>query len=384
MTVPLRGRLLRRFVSTGFACTVYTATLHAGPRDQAKRMYDRLTGVPPTEAVLNQMENLIKQNKPEDAARIAIESSYFYNVGLKNWVNTWTNVEQNPDVPLNDFSATVIGTIRDDGAFDRILYDDTIYVGTGVANLPAYSPLNNTHYQTLDTQRADLKTVLQKQTQSTVTGIAETAGIITTRAFGEAYFNMGTNRRALRFLFMNFMCNDFEQLSDTTRPDYRVRQDVERNPGGDSTVYRNKCAGCHAGMDGMAGAFAYYEFKDGRTVYQPGVVQAKYFINSNNFPEGYVTTDDSWINQWAEGPNSKLGWSGNTTGNGARELGQMLAASEAFPKCMAERVFTKVCLRKPAEGADKDAVNALAGNFKEAGFSMKKLFAQTAVTCMGE
>ena len=43
-------------------------TAAAGPREQAKRMHDRLTGVPPTAAVLDQMEALIGAGNQSGAA----------------------------------------------------------------------------------------------------------------------------------------------------------------------------------------------------------------------------------------------------------------------------------------------------------------------------
>src|SRR5690606_15583555 len=79
----------------------------ATARDQAKKMFDRLTGVPPTAEVLNQMEDLIEQGRGEEAARIAIESSYFYNLGLRNWISAWTNIDKNAMVDLNDYTTTV-------------------------------------------------------------------------------------------------------------------------------------------------------------------------------------------------------------------------------------------------------------------------------------
>ncbi len=38
------------------ALVACAAAAHAGPREQAKRMHDRIAGVPPSAAVLNQME----------------------------------------------------------------------------------------------------------------------------------------------------------------------------------------------------------------------------------------------------------------------------------------------------------------------------------------
>ena len=94
-------------------------------RRQAKGIHDRLTGVPPSEAVLDRME--VELNAPSDpiaAAMIAIDdptnpaSKYFYNVTLKNFASPWTNRDQDVFVPLNDYSATVIGMMRDDVPFD--------------------------------------------------------------------------------------------------------------------------------------------------------------------------------------------------------------------------------------------------------------------------
>ena len=44
------------------------ATAYAGPREQAKRIHDRLAGVPPTDAVLQTMENQITGGDPVAAA----------------------------------------------------------------------------------------------------------------------------------------------------------------------------------------------------------------------------------------------------------------------------------------------------------------------------
>ena len=69
------------------------ATLaQAGPREQARRMHDRLTGVPPTEPVLSQMASLIGNGDPIAAAELAMDNDAFYNVTLKNFATPWTNV----------------------------------------------------------------------------------------------------------------------------------------------------------------------------------------------------------------------------------------------------------------------------------------------------
>ena len=55
---------------------------------------------------------------------------------------------------------------------------------------------------------------------------------------------------------------DMEQVHDTSITPDRIRQDVSRSPGGDSRVFLNSCIGCHAGMDPLAQAFAYYNYDE--------------------------------------------------------------------------------------------------------------------------
>ena len=54
----------------------------------------------------------------------------FYNVTLKNFVAPWTNRDGDVFVPLNDYTATVIGMVRDDADFRNILFGDVLYVGS--------------------------------------------------------------------------------------------------------------------------------------------------------------------------------------------------------------------------------------------------------------
>ena len=41
--------------------------------------------------------------------------------------------------------------------------------------------------------------------------------------------------------------------------------------------------------------------------FTPGVVSGKHLINPDNFEQGYIIDDDSWVNYWRNGPNSILG-----------------------------------------------------------------------------
>jgi hypothetical protein len=383
------------------------AMVSAGPLEQAKRMHDRLAGVPGSTQVIQQMANLIEAGDAEAAAQIAMQSPSFYNVTIKNWVTPWTNEEFDVFAPLNDYTATVIGMIRDEVDFRQVLTGDILYIANSSAGVPAYSTNNNAHYETLENQGADLSSVLVATTQSSVTGIpAEaTAGVMTTRSAAKSFFKDGTNRAMFRFTLMNHMCADLEAFKDTSRPPDRVRQDVTRSPGGDSRIFTNSCSGCHSGMDPLAQAFAYYNYdynveadpegENGRLVYNaegqvdPEThlrVQAKYWINSNNFPYGYVTPNDQWDNYWREGQNQTIGWSADLpgTGSGAKSMGEELANSQTFAQCQVKKVFQNVCLRAPQDADDRAVITQIQTDFMGNNYNIKNVFAATADYCKGE
>ena len=333
-------------------------------------------------------------NTADSAAKYAMENKNFYNVTLKNFVTPWTNEEQDKYAPLNDYTATVIGMIRDDKPFNTLLSANILYTANGTVS-PIAAPDSNQHYINLENGGYDLsdKNILKETTQTAAYGLVDsaTAGIVTTRAAARAFFVDGTNRAMFRFTMMNHLCNDLQQLKDITRVADRIRQDVSRSPGGDSRIFLNNCIGCHAGMDGLAGAYANYQWSytndnpdNGSLSYTPGSVQAKYLINSNNFKTGYITTDDSWVNYWRAGPNYLLGWGpGTGKGNGAKSMGQELENSEAFAQCQVKKVFKAVCLRVPVDQADRTQISTMVNTFKTDGYKMKQVFADTAVYCKG-
>ena len=380
---------------TGAVCLLMSlaaATAVAGPREQAKRMHDRLAGVPPTESVLANMAADIAAGNALAAAETAMQNRAFYDVTLKNFATPWTIRYQTVFAPLNDYSATVIGMVRDDVPFNTALSADLVYV-SNAAGLPAYSAVNNDHYAQAESRGVDLKATLVSSQQSALLGIPAnaTAGLMTTRASSEAFFINGTNRAMFRFTLMNHLCRDLEQLQDPQLPPDRIRQDVSRSPGGDSRVYMNNCIGCHTGLEPMTQAFAYYDFDETqqRLVYTAGVPNAKYFVNADNFKPGYITPDDHWDNYWRKGHNRLLGWGWGTTattgaGTGAKTLGEELANSEAFASCQVQKVFKAVCFRVPQDSADRAKVASIAQVFRGNGYRMKTVFAETAAYCMGQ
>jgi hypothetical protein len=256
------------------------------------------------------------------------------------------------------------------------------------SGLPAVSNNNNNHYATAEANGVDLAHTLTATTQSGAYGLptAATAGVITTYGGASAFFINGTNRAMFRFTMINHMCNDMQTLMDTTRPTDRIRQDVSRSPGGDSRIFLNNCVACHSGMDPMAQAFAYYNFDttQNQLVYTPGQTQAKYHINTTNFPQGFVTPDDSWSNRWRTGPNSVFGWSSSLpgSGNGAKSWGQEIASSKQFAACKVQQVFQAVCFRAPSTAADQAAAGGITSQF-QTDHNLKSVFQQVAASCAG-
>jgi len=372
------------------ASMLLAGTAWAGPREQAKRIHDRIAGVPPDAAVLTAMEADIAAGRAVDAAYRAMEHPAFYSVTLKNLATPWTNRDRTVFAPLNDYTATFIGMVRDDVPMNELLSADVLYVGRASLGLPAASPASNDHFVEMERRHVDLQAGLERRAQSGVYGLPPeaTAGVTTTRAAAQAFFVAGTNRAMFRFTLLNHLCRDLEEIGDTSRPVDRIRQDVSRSPGGDSRLFLNNCVGCHAGMDPMAQAYAYYDYDEaqGRLVYSAGTVRPKYASNADTFRPGFVTRDDRWTNYWRQGQNALLGWDAALPGGGAgaKSLGAELAKSDSFASCQVEKVFRTVCLRPPLDAADRAQVDTMASAFRAGGYRLKRVFAESAAYCMGQ
>ena len=430
-------------------------------RATAVLMHGRITGIPPSAETLEAMTKLLLAGKAKDAALLATESAAFYNIKLRSMFSAWSNVSGNTNTVLNDMVATLIGIVRDDIPFKEALYGDYLYTahddlirttrpsldkdGQPITydsaynwckgeELPPYSASSNEHYYCLQKYGHDLKDSLQQKRQSEVSrghwfkivddtrkydqygvtyegrviwqvvpeGALERkgiAGILSTREFAKSYYSAGTNRRATAFVLKHFLCHDMETLHDITVPEQFIRPDVSREPGGDHSLFKQRCAGCHAGMDALSGWNVYYDFgedsvkfrNNGRylgkqLIYRQGAVQAKITKNVIDSDVGFdyrqaENANDTFRNLWTTGQNAVLGWRGNTTGKGARAWGMMIATSKAFSACMATHVYENVCFSKPESDQEISARDALAQNFEAEQYNMRKLFANTAVAC---
>ncbi len=114
-------------------------------------------------------------------------------------------------------------------------------------------------------------------------------------------------------------------------------------------------------------------------------MQPKFVNAAGTFRFGYETNDDSWINYWRTGPNAFVGWNGpgSGAGTGAKSLGMELSQTRQFAECQVKTVFEKVCYRTPNGQADLQAVENIATSFETNNRSMKRVFAETALYCMG-
>ncbi len=380
--------------------------VHADSADQAKRMYDRIAGVPPDADTLASMVSAIDAGDARAAAALALDAPEFYDITLKNMATPWTNRERTVFAPLNDYSATFIGLVRDGADIRTLLTTSVLYAATDTPGLPPYSNTSNAHYEALAASSASLKDALRAVDQTTLTGLPADAvsGVLTSRAAAQAFFIAGTNRAMFRYTLLNHLCVDLEQIKDTSRPPDRIRQDVSRSPGGDARLFLNNCVGCHSGMDPMAQAFAYYEFDHaaddpegasgqlswngpGQIDAETGTrVQAKYHINATSFPPGFVTPDDSWANYWREGQNVTLGWDPALPGNGsgARTMAMELSHSDAYASCQVTKVFQAVCLRPPVDAADRAQIDAMTTALAADNYDLRTSFVDAAVYCRGE
>lgn len=379
---------------------LFSQMLIAGPREDAKFLVDRILGTQLPEQEFESIVSLIQTSGVKAAAAQLTNHKDFYNIQLKNHFATRTNEESSRLVDLNDYTATLIGMVRDDVPYNQVLSGDILYVGSPSTGAPAYSHTDNNHYKDLEEKKIDLSNpsnlirVKQSEIPNSRVPASATAGIITTRQAARAFFSAGTNRAMFRFLMMNYMCRDMEALHDASIPGDRVRQDISR-----SVNYTSECLGCHAGMDGLSGAFAHYDYDldEERITYDASKAQDKFLINGNVFPKGYKTSDDSWVNYWRVGTNSGLGWSQQTIpgvqtnpkfqytyGNGAKSMGAEIANSRAFSACAVKQVFEVVCNKKEKNltSQDKVKVEEIASTFEASNYNYKEIWAESAAYCL--
>ena len=109
-------------------------------------------------------------------------------------------------------------------------------------------------------------------------------------------------------------------------------------------------------------------------------ISSKLNQNTDVFPNGYQTIDDSWKNFARSPANQKtFGWRGSVSdGAGVGQFATAVSDTRAFSLCMVKRVFSEVCRRDPAD-FEKASIESLANNFEQSSYNLKLLFETVAV-----
>lgn len=366
---------------------------------QAKRIFRRVTGVPllSTDPRLEQMTSLIRAGRLREAAAIATEDSHFYQITVKNLAAELGSRNSTPFIPLDDFQATFIGTVKDELDARGLLTGNYLYKSAqtqGVTALP--SRRDNLHYEQIDQNHLEYKSTLIKQ-EPQWTGaqaMRNHAGLMTTRGWSWNY-DAGTNRRAVVNSFDRFLCKPISLWKVPYLDESSIARDVERYPGrnpkdplsqGNPKVFQNECRTCHGSQDPMRDAFSSLDFLSGALVeLPPGRPAPKYARGSTTYPQGHVTYNDAWVNPIAPFK-PELGFKPEmTSGQGVNAYGEMIANATAFNSCMVKHIFSSVCQRAP-RARDHQMIKKLALGFEKDGYSLKKLFQETASTpaCLEE
>lgn len=397
-------------------------------KDDAKWLLERLTGVKwaSDSPVLQQAIGLVAAGNRSGAAALAVNQSQFLNVTVKNFGLLMSTREETIRIPLNDFAASIIGITRDGTDARELLYGNFYYVGdpAKLAGQNIDNPLadnnilgqdvlaTNNHYEALDNKKINIGDVLlrvnnqrivtnrqdvdgQDLDNYTLANNPDPAGVLTSRTWIGAHAVAGTNRRPVEFTFRQFMCIPIEQWADASSSDVRIGRDIDRFPGGDHTKFQTSCKSCHTVMDGFRGAWAKWDFDpdNGMAVHTAvrnrnangqGILNK---MNQNNqvYPGGYVTIDDSWVNNAIRGVNnSTFGWRGldrvslANSGNGVNSFGRLVANSQRFSTCMAKRVFKSVC-RKDLPDAEISVYAVMGTQFESMNYNLKNLFQLAAL-----
>ncbi len=398
-------------------------------RLKAQDIFQRLTGVktPIYDPILTQMVQKLDANDPIAAAAIATADFRFINITSRDFASKMSNRAETINVALNDFTATIMGVIRDDLSAQKLLTDNITYMADpNKAAVPSTMVTDvlrsNNHYDSLDTQRVDLSQVLTRFDKngdplkqkvfngSSAVDMPTPAGILSSRGWLSAHAVAGTNRRLVEFSLREFLCTPLENVADSSGPDNVVGRDIDRFPGGSHTKFTTTCRACHTIMDGFRPAFAFVTFNSdyvmhsytspavknqdeedkGLGMFKSPTEGATYVANKLNrnetvFPGGRITVDDNWVNDAIYGSNSSyFAWK-STSGKGLKDFGKMISESRQFPICMAKRVYTQVCKREPASG-EMTMINAAADEFATTrNYSLKFLFQKivTSKECLG-
>lgn len=401
--------LLRFWLATFALITFsFTPKAEATPEQKARLMWERIVGsyADADQAKVAQMAGLISSGNAKGAAAIATAEKRFVDYTINQLVAPWSNREKNPNVTYNSAIALAQGIVRDNKDFREIMSANYLYItnatlrgrvraANGVlgANANTAPPLpvrtNEFNWQFIEDNglsASDSLVIRAAPQWPDVTTTTDFSGIYTLGTSKHLYA-AGTNRRPVEWTFQTFMCKkDLAEVMDTKNGDSWVGRDVDR---GDFAKYKTQCIGCHGSvLDPLRGAFAMLDNDATGQIAFLTAISPKYNQNNSIFPDGYVTTNNSWELRANQNGNRDLGWRGSvSSGTGVNAFAKMVSDSEEFSRCMVTHVFTQVCLREPTSGEKERYIRELARtDFENQGYSLRKVYEGVAAIneCTGE
>ncbi len=436
-----------------------TEETKADPNDtdvqKAIALFDRLGSIQTNvyDSRVKEVALLLKQNKRKEAAQVVTRDPEFFEKTVYRMAAKMSTRERTPTAALNDYIATFVGVVRDRIDARQLLTGNFLYRGREVlfaGDKSMYDRNNlvasNDHYTALAGTGVPLMCSLEKmdrysmgslpmgfaQTLSTANAAdmtlnPEPAGLMTSRAWAQAHYIAGTNRRPVQIAFEDFLCAPLESIRSVETSDAMVGRDVERFPNGPTSnaEYQTQCKSCHGNLDSLRPAFAKFSFENGFLKYAPfymtsnrknltqndenpdrmkvsptnanysitpgvaanGGLPVAWKLNHNvNYPDGYYVTDSKFENLFSQTTiGSRFGWS-ETSGDGVREFGRMIAKSQAFPRCMAKKVYKEVCRTDPFSATFPTELaswlDQMGDQFAQNGFDLLDLFQTLGVSCL--
>jgi hypothetical protein len=281
---------------------------------RARKLFQRLGGqdVPIFDSRIAYVKSLLDQGKPKEAARFVSANSAFYDRTVRSFAARVSTRAERPDVPLNDFIATVVGVTRDQIDARKLLTGGFLYRANPKmfwGDRSAYETdqllMSNEHYDLIDQMRAPLACALDKLDPYNLVSVPEhmqqrlrdpagnerpnpdPAGVLTSRAFAEAHMIAGTNRRPVQKAFEYFACAPIDSWRDAEISDQYIGRDVERFPNGPTSFneFLSSCKTCHGPMDAMRGAFSQFHFENGYLKFAPFFVERQAYETVGNAAE---------------------------------------------------------------------------------------------------
>lgn len=365
----------QRFLKSFMLTVSFTSTVYCIPT--AEDIFKDLTGTTlrKTNPLFSQITEAYNSGDLAQVAKLATQDSNFYNIIMRRFAAPMSTRGEADQVPFNDMQALILGVTRDDLDFRLAMTGNFRYTpdglnSTGFQDNKSFDDLSQ-GFRNLSTSITLVKPAWPNLTDESA------AGVFTTRAWAEAHYNAGTNRRAVEYAFREFMCAELKEWKTPMLPTYYIHRDIPRNPSGDTLTFQNECRTCHALLDGMVGAFAKVDFSNSIKILKSGVV-FKMNQDPHVFPSGYEVENDFWKNYATTRQNSRFGWRGETEGYGLKQFATMIANSRGFSECMVSRAFQAVC-KKERKKINRTILDSTVQSFEQ-NYNLRNVFVDLAVS----